>query len=146
MLVALILNAAPEVLGWSIPLAGILVTPSDRVSGLLMSLGAWGLVMAALFRPWPRQLLSARPAVAIGRMSYSLYLMHLPVLLACAAPLRASIGLAGGLALLAAVVAVSCALAAAAWRWIERPSIAAGNAVCAWLAGRMGMEALPSAS
>lgn len=126
---AVVLQAAPVVFGWSIPLVGILVTPSDTRSGLLMSLGAWGLLNAALFLPWFARVLATRPLVAVGRASYSLYLIHMPVLLACALPLHAPVTWPGGLVLLAVVLALSTALAMAGWRWIERPSIAAGNAL-----------------
>lgn len=95
---------------------------------------SWAL-LASLFRPWPRRVLGARPVVAVGRSSYSLYLVHMPVLLACALALEGPLGWPAGVTLFVVVLALSQILATAGWRWIERPSIAAGNAVWA-LTGR----------
>jgi peptidoglycan/LPS O-acetylase OafA/YrhL len=58
-------------------------TPETRVPGvfaLLPTLGAAGLILAgSVPSAWSTRVLSAPPMVAIGRMSYSLYLVHWPV-------------------------------------------------------------------
>ena len=141
---ALLVMAAPLLLGWSVPAVGLLLMPPDRRALAMMSVGASALVAAVVFLPWPRRVFSSRPLVGIGEFSYSLYLLHMPVLYLCAPYLVAPVGWGSGLALLAVVTAMSCTLAWAGWRWVERPSIVAGDRVCIWLARRVGTRALPS--
>ncbi|MBB5862526.1 peptidoglycan/LPS O-acetylase OafA/YrhL [Xanthomonas arboricola] len=65
---------------------------------------------------WVGRVFSATPVVAIGRISYSLYLWHWPVLVV----LRWTIGLeTSGAKLLALVLTFACA--AASYRWVELP-------------------------
>jgi peptidoglycan/LPS O-acetylase OafA/YrhL len=64
----------------------------------------------------------------LGRVSYSLYLVHLPVL----AALHGQLGLRGP-AFVVGAIALSLALAWAGERWVERPAIALGR----HLAGRL---------
>jgi len=63
------------------------------------------------------RVLTARPMVLIGRISYPLYLWHVPLLAlaAVASPGELS-SLARGV-----LVGVSCVLALATWNWVERP-------------------------
>jgi peptidoglycan/LPS O-acetylase OafA/YrhL len=63
------------------------------------------------------RLLGIGPVTFVGRISYSLYLWHWPVFVALTYGAAASLPL--GQALLG--VAISLALAAASWRWIEQP-------------------------
>ncbi|WP_193589277.1 acyltransferase family protein [Xanthomonas arboricola] len=65
---------------------------------------------------WAGRVLSARPMVAIGRISYSLYLWHWPVLVL----LRWTVGLESASAKLAAL-ALTFACAVASYRWVELP-------------------------
>jgi peptidoglycan/LPS O-acetylase OafA/YrhL len=70
--------------------------------------------------------LSGRAAQALGRVSYSLYLMHVPTITVAAAVLRrlpAHGGVGGELLDAAALLAACLAVAWAFWRAIERPSI-----------------------
>ncbi|KQQ84426.1 acetylase [Xanthomonas sp. Leaf131] len=86
--------------------------------GLWPVLGAVAL-LALLHRQadgWVGRVLSAAPVVAIGRISYSLYLWHWPVLVL----LRWSVGLESVAAKLVALV-LTFACAAASYRWVERP-------------------------
>ena len=67
--------------------------------------------------------LSRGPCVFLGRVSYSLYLLHHSVLKSVAPWVLER----GGLALLlAVVVALSIALSVACHRWVELPAIALG--------------------
>jgi peptidoglycan/LPS O-acetylase OafA/YrhL len=50
------------------------------VSFPLISLGALGLIVLALNSEWVRWLLQRKIPVFLGRISYSLYLVHIPVL------------------------------------------------------------------
>ena len=77
----------------------------------------------------------------LGRISYSLYLLHVGVLL-LATRLVAPSSTASGLALVAFVLLLSIAVSALFHHGIERPSIAAGNRACAALAARFGGVAL----
>ena len=63
-------------------------------------------------------LLSSRPFQAIGRWSYSIYLLHFPVL---ALTTRTLGDPAGNIALKALIVIVTIALSAVTYRYVERP-------------------------
>ena len=122
---------------------------TNRGGGFAVRAGAWmsfGLLVASLVVstprtfPWPGALppvlatlgligflharragllaamLGSAPMTAIGRMSYSLYLWHWPVFVL----LRWTCGLESAQSRLAAVV-TTFALAAASYRWVERP-------------------------
>jgi len=70
--------------------------------------------------------LSGRAAQALGRVSYSLYLMHVPTITLAAALLHrlpSHRGIAGELADASLILAACLAVAGAFWRAIERPSI-----------------------
>ncbi len=59
--------------------------------------------------------LASRPLVAVGLISYSLYLWHWPLLAYAAYLMESSVWVRGGLVLLAG------ALATASWKWVETP-------------------------
>jgi len=63
-----------------------------------------------------------RPAAALARWSYGLYLFHLPIF-TVAGPLAQGTAFAG-LPAFALSFALSLALAALSWRWFERPILA----------------------
>jgi peptidoglycan/LPS O-acetylase OafA/YrhL len=65
-----------------------------------------------------RTLLSTAPFQAIGRWSYSIYLLHFPVLTLVGLALGS---VAGSIALKALVVTVTIALSALTYRYVERP-------------------------
>ena len=94
-------------------------TPYPGVAVLLPTMGAAGVVLAGGGRRSPGVLLRTPPLRGLGRISYSLYLVHWPILTLPAA------GLAIGAELPPIermfLVAVSIALAWASWRWIEEP-------------------------
>lgn len=79
--------------------------------------GAALLILTGRQGTWVARLLSTAPFTAIGRISYSLYLWHWPVIV------FAGIGLflAPTPAVMAAELAAMLALAAGSTRWIERP-------------------------
>jgi peptidoglycan/LPS O-acetylase OafA/YrhL len=98
--------------------------PPRLLLGLLCAAGAALLVALALASPPIVALLDVAPARWLGRVSYALYLIHLPVLLATlhllhgAAPLPVLLVLAVGLALVAAELM---------HRLVEKPAIALGR-------------------
>ncbi|MCW3835780.1 acyltransferase family protein [Sphingomonas canadensis] len=105
---------------------------------LLPVLGTAGLiaiVAAAPASPLAR-LLSLRPVVAVGLLSYSLYLWHWPVLVL----FRWTVGL-GTLPLQLAALALSVVLAAASYLLIERP-LRASPRIAAMPRGRVVARAM----
>ena len=66
---------------------------------------------------WVSRLLAAPPLVAIGRMSYSLYLWHWPVL----AFLRYCFGVKPPSAVIAFGLVAAAILSYGSWRWVEQP-------------------------
>lgn len=111
---------------------------SPRFASAVFAVGSMLLVVAAAHAPSFQRFLAWRPIAALGRVSYSIYLLHFTVL-ALSTPLMAGgVGLRGGAAFALWVAAVTCALAPLSYRFVELPCIRAGNAVCRWLAQRSG--------
>jgi peptidoglycan/LPS O-acetylase OafA/YrhL len=94
-------------------------TPYPGVAVLLPTMGAAGVVLAAGGPRSPGVLLRTPPLRALGRISYSLYLVHWPILTLPAAGL--AIGAELPLFERILLVATSIALAWASWRWVEEP-------------------------
>ncbi len=142
-LVSLYLFAAPQLLGWLMPFAGIL-TPDlhDPKSILLTTAGALGLMVLAGRTGLLQRFLETPPILWLGRVSYALYLLHFPVTLLCVHLVDAKKGLPGWALVFALVMSISLPLSAIFDRLIERPSIAAGNHICRKLAERMQTDAL----
>ena len=107
---------------------------------LPFGLGATILVAGAMHSTRSSRVLAARPMAFLGRISYSVYLLHFTVLLLCTPVLRTSPGLAMGLVFVAAVALLSCLLATASHRVVELPSIRLGNRLCVTLAKRTGVD------
>lgn len=105
-----------------IVLAGVVLdtgTPFPGTAALLPTVGA-ALVIAAGIREsavGPGRLLSTRPFRYIGRISYSLYLWHWPIIVLPVAALGTDPGLPARVAL--ALLAIP--VAAASQRWVEEP-------------------------
>lgn len=111
-------------LGW-VGLAGVLVAPLvldptmayPGAIALLPTLGAAALIASGERRWSPAGLLAVGPLRFLGRISYSLYLWHWPILvlpvIAAGAPLEP--------ALRAGLVAASIAVATLSWAWVEEP-------------------------
>ena len=75
--------------------------------------------------------LLAHPSLAYGgRISYSFYLLHYPVMILCSQTLRAPLTAFDTVAYLASVFLLTFGAAALSFYVIERPSIRAGNALC----------------
>jgi peptidoglycan/LPS O-acetylase OafA/YrhL len=82
---------------------------------------------------WLDALLRRRPFLFLGRASYSLYLIHLPILFAMTYWLQPKIGIA---AVVLIAPAVSLVAARAMYSLIEVPGISAGRTVAAMFAPR----------
>ena len=94
-------------------------TPFPGLAALPPTLGA-ALVIVAGRDGYPTmtaRLLGSAPLRAIGLVSYSLYLWHVPVIVLG----RAWLGADPGLAVRIGMVVVSLVLAVLSWRWVERP-------------------------
>ncbi len=93
------------------------ITQAQHLSTLLACLGATAVVAAPAERSLATKLLSLRPMVFLGLISYSLYLWHWP-LISLAHQLSP-----GGLKASAkfALAAVALGLAVLSWRFVERP-------------------------
>ena len=94
-------------------------TPFPGVAALLPTIGAGLVILAGLERSPRRDQVAAGPASAafLGRISYSLYLWHWPLLVLPAAALGTALPLPATLAL----AALAIPIAAASQRWVEEP-------------------------
>lgn len=130
---------------WSDPRQGIVVTLSTARTIGVLSVGSALLVIAALHvRPLER-LLSSPPFTFLGRLSFSIYLLHYTILLLATPIVDRPTSLPGALALYAVVLTGSIGLAIPSYRFVERPSIALGNRLCEAIARRAGTRPLRSA-
>jgi peptidoglycan/LPS O-acetylase OafA/YrhL len=109
-----------------------------KTPALLEGLGA--AILVGVVHSWPKPFTLLRhPAVVwMGDISYSLYLLHLPILGIVAAIVNEKAGLLmfDPLASMAVVtvltVGASVILSAVTYRWVEIPGIHAGQRVAAW--------------
>jgi peptidoglycan/LPS O-acetylase OafA/YrhL len=115
-------------------------TPFPGLAAAPACVGAALLLYTGEHETWVRRLLSWRPLVFVGMISYSLYLWHWPALLfaryVVITPLDAWQA--------AAAIAVAFVLAIASWRWLERPfriRPAPGTARRAYLGAAAAMAA-----
>jgi peptidoglycan/LPS O-acetylase OafA/YrhL len=111
--------------GWLVPIAA----------------GSALLTLAALEMPAVRRCLASRAAVFLGRISYSLYLVHWSVVMLLGRLVGAPDSAFTAVLFFAMVTCVSCGVAMLGWRWVEQPSIAAGRALLARLAPRASKAA-----
>ena len=140
-LLALASYSGPLFLGWHSSGAGSLIQWSGPVPIAVRLPGTALLVALALALPWWRGLLETRWILFLGRISYSLYLLHIGVLLLVSRWVTPD-GMTGGLALIVCVLAGTIALSTVFYRVVERPAIEAGNRICGALATRFGGSAL----
>ncbi len=105
-----------------------------------LTLGSVALMVAAEHCAPLRRGLECRPLLFTGRVSYSLYLLHIPVLFLLAPRIVRDGGTAGeAVLLLALLLIISLLLSALSFRWIERPSIELGNRLVHQLAHKLGV-------
>ena len=141
---ALAMLCGPNWLGWHVPSRGIL-EPSvlDASAIALRAPGAALLIALTLGVSGWQKLLETRPALFLGRISYSLYLLHIGVLLLCTRWIEPA-SAAAGVALVAAVLALSIVVSVGFHRIVERPAISLGNRLCDLLGTRFGGPSLRS--
>ncbi|MCP4036858.1 MAG: acyltransferase [bacterium] len=118
---------------WNV-LAWIDAPRSAPVTLLAIALSSSALTVGAVHLPWLRRALEWRPVRFLGRVSYSVYLLHFTVLLLFVRRVEERQTSGELLFMIVAVVGVTVALAALAYRYVELPSIRLGNALCTRLA------------
>lgn len=138
VIVGLVLLNAPLLLGWSTRAGDAVVGGFRPVEIFVMGAGAATLIVTALGVSWWECLLASRSCRFLGRISYSLYLVHGPVLVLCTPLLAGPPSLLSGAIFFVSVASISIAISSLAYRFVERPAIGAGNALCRRLASRAG--------
>jgi peptidoglycan/LPS O-acetylase OafA/YrhL len=117
---------------WALPLLGLAIAlialPSDTVTGL----GAALLIVVAAGYPGLKAILLWAPLRWLGKVSYSLYLLHLPIIIAV------SHGLGRPVVAIPVAMIASALAAEATCRLIEAASIRSGR----WLAVRYRTRSL----
>ena len=101
---------------------------------VLSLLGAYGLVVLATVAPGAQKHLSSRPVMFFGTRSFSLYLVHEPIIIASALLLGAATWWPW-VGVLPIVLLVIVAVTMVFYRWVERPSIAVSRAAGRFLSG-----------
>ncbi len=117
---------------------GLLMAPGPSVFAyynFVWGLGAALLLMLVVGSPRIDRMLSAAPLVWLGKVSYSLYLIHVPLLIAAVHVTYGRLPLG---VTIAAVILASLACAELMHRFVELPSIRLGRVLC-----RVGRPALP---
>ncbi|MFT8637097.1 MAG: acyltransferase family protein [Pseudoclavibacter sp.] len=111
--------------------AGFWALPADAgrtyLGGMLALCAVTAVLVLTLAddRGWGGRALSSRPLVWVGERSYSLYLWHWPLII-LGAFLFGRLGVLGTVLQVVVAVGASVAIAAASYRWIERPVVARG--------------------
>lgn len=131
-------KALPGDAGLLLVLAAMVLTSGSDASlfpgvgPVVAALGA-GLILRFGAGRYGRVLLTSRPAVGLGLISYSAYLWHQPLLALAQARQIDPLGPRAQLALHLGLAALSIAVAAVSWALIEEP---VRHRKVAWLAGR----------
>ena len=108
---------------------------------LRVAIGCAICLVAVLHIPWVRRIFETRPLIKLGQISYSLYLVHFPILLLVAPHVTsAATPWRNLLAVLITVVPLSLLAGELGYRLVERPSIQLGR----WCSRRLGLRYLQS--
>lgn len=114
---------------------------SDEIWRFVAQMGAIVLVAAAAFASWVRRALDIAPLRWLGKISYSLYLIHFIVLFTVLYAFRAEVTF---VRVVIAVPILSMLAASLLYRFVELPSIAWGHRVSTPRAKRSVPAALPA--
>lgn len=106
----------------------------SSVTRFALALSSAAMIVAAVHLPRVRQTLEWRPVAFLGRVSYSVYLLHFTVLLVFMRFIVEPLSNIEIVMCVLAVVAVSIVCAAVMYRLVEIPSIRVGNWLCVQLA------------
>jgi len=113
----------------------------SRSGWIASALGGAILLCCAIFLPSVNRFLSSRFLRYGGRISYSFYLLHFPIMILSSRAITAPVSWLEGLVYLVSVFILTFLGAAVSFRFVERPSIRLGNALCRGLARRTESEA-----
>ena len=97
-------------------------------------------MIVAVWFPHASRPLASKPIAYGGRISYSFYLLHFPVMILCTRAIRPPVTLTEGLLFGIVVFALTFIAAAISFRVVERPSIRLGNAICRSIARRFSAD------
>lgn len=109
---------------WTNPILWTWGLAGDLVSDWFTMLASCYFVLASLSSARFREILHMRPLQFLGRISFSLYLVHLVVLLTLMNVLS---GVVSPYIIMVGVVAISILLASVSYRYLEEPSILLGR-------------------
>jgi peptidoglycan/LPS O-acetylase OafA/YrhL len=136
LIASLTLFAAPLLFFPLRPMQGLFVPAYLRLGILEMGLGSAGLVACAIGSEAVGRALSRKACLFMGRVSYSFYLVHFPILLLVLRCVGQPPGWLDAALIPPTVFVASLTLASVAHRFVERPAIRAGSIVCRRIGGR----------
>jgi peptidoglycan/LPS O-acetylase OafA/YrhL len=110
------------------PFPGLHALPPCVGAAMIIHGGSWGTTLVG-------RLLGSRPMVAVGLLSYSIYLWHWPLL----ALARNLLGIRLPWPVAAGLVGFSVALAAASWRCVEEPIRRGASFDSRWFSAKLFM-------
>ena len=142
----------PRSISWGLVLLGLAIFNYPTYAVLMFewwgvvpfAVGGTLLVAGAIHLPGFAGLLSSRPVAALGRISYSSYLLHFALLCWLTRLIDHRLGVWEGLAFIALVVMITLFVSSLSYRWVERPAIRLGNRLCHALATSFGAREHPS--
>ena len=120
------MSAATRAVLWVASFAALIYPTIASDVPLIFGLGGLGIIALSLSSPRAQHLLAADPIMWLGRVSYSLYLVHLIVLEAAAHLLFGLLPLS---VILLGAILVSLVCAHVAYHLIERPASSSGSAL-----------------
>jgi peptidoglycan/LPS O-acetylase OafA/YrhL len=112
----------------------------SRSGWIVSAAGCAVLLCCAIFFRSVNRFLSIRALGYGGRISYSFYLLHYPIMILCSRTITPPANWFDGLAFTVSVFILTFVSAAASYRFIERPSIRLGNAMCRAFARRSAAD------
>jgi peptidoglycan/LPS O-acetylase OafA/YrhL len=113
----------------------------SRAGWIASAAGGAILIYCAIFFPAVSRVLSSPSLTYGGRISYSFYLLHYPIMILCSRTITPPGNAFDGFAFVVSVFILTFLAAAASFRFVERPSIRLGNALCRAFARRTAAPA-----
>jgi len=123
---------------WTLGLRELSATHHQPIVVTCYGFGSLALMSLVAYRPGLNRLFSLPPVAWVGRVSYSLYLVHFTVILMLAPYLGGDLSWGVGVRLYAGVLVASLAISAICHAYVEAPSIRVGNLICGWIQARFG--------
>jgi len=117
----------------SLPGFLMIVGSDPKTTDALHALGAAALVAGAIHAPALQRSLSAPPLAWLGKISYSVYLIHVPVIILLTPHLHERLGFWQGSAFVAVCFAATLLVAPFLYHFVEVPSMRFGYALHGWL-------------